>query len=395
MSNRLLHIAILALLFALVLLPNRVNLLVPVKSPEVLLFNHSDNTIKNLQGRKIFALSNKPLKIIHIGDSHVQAGIFSKTLKALLAQRFRTDYVSPGLVFPYSVMGTNNPVEYTSYHTGKWEFQKVNGAPNPIDAGVFGVYVKTSDSQATLSFALKPNANFNTSVNRVAIYFKSNSPDALPVLIEPKCSKSILSEHTIEFELDADADSVAVGFLLKIGSEITVYGLNLWNSNAQFIVSSAGLNGATLHGYTLARQLTSNLYSFNPDLVIVSLGTNDAYSNGFDSLNFSNDLASLMGKLGLALPNSLVMFTTPNDHLLNRKTINPNLQLAANIISEVANSHQTPVWDFYGLMGGGGSIRKWIKQGLASPDGVHLSPNGYRLQGELFYHALCNSGFIE
>ncbi|MEW5846481.1 MAG: GDSL-type esterase/lipase family protein [Bacteroidota bacterium] len=395
MSKRILHITILALLFALVLLPKRVHLLVPLKSRDVLLFNHSSNTIKNSQGMKVIALSDEPLKIIHIGDSHVQVGIFSNTLKALLAHRFHTDYVSPGLVFPYSVMGANNPVEYSSYHTGKWEFQKVNGATNPIDAGLFGASVKTSDCQATLSFTIKSNANFNTLVNRVTIYFQSSSPDALPVLLKPKCSKSILNEHSIEFELDADADSVAVGFLLKNGSEITIYGLNLWNRNAKFIVSSAGLNGATLHGFSLARQLTSNLYSFRPDLIIVTLGTNDAYSNGFDSLKFSNDLESLVGKLNFALPNSLVMFTTPNDHLIKRKALNPNLQLAANIISEVASSHQIPIWDFYGLMGGEGSIRKWIKQGLASPDGVHLSPKGYRLQGELFYHALCNSGFIE
>jgi len=389
-----LHTTILILILALVLLPHRVHLYVPATTPVVLLFNHSENTIKNSLSQKIVHTGN-PIKIIQLGDSHVQAGFISKTLKGLLAQRFRTHYVSPGMVFPCSVMGTHSPVEYTSYHKGKWEFQKVNGASNPLDAGVFGSYVETSDCLATLSFTLKPNANFDASVNRVAVYYHSASPDAAPILLEPKCSKTILAEHAIEFELDGDADSIAVGFLLKNGSPITVYGLNLWNTKTQFIVSSAGLNGATMHGFTLARQLTSNLGSFNPDLIIVSLGTNDAYSNSFDSLNFSNDLESLMSQLRHALPNSLVMFTTPNDHLLNRKSANTRVQVAANVIKVISTKHQIPVWDFYSLMGGKGSIQRWIRHGLAAPDGVHLTAKGYQLQGELFYLALFNSGFIE
>jgi len=75
--------------------------------------------------------------------------------------------------------------------------------------------------------------------------------------------------------------------------------------------------------------------------------------------------------------------------------MNIRVQVASNVIKEISTKHQLPVWDFYSLMGGKGSIQGWIRYGFAAPDGVHLTAKGYQLQGELFYHALYNSGFIE
>jgi len=395
MNRLVLHITGIAIFLILTLLPYQVSLLVPTKSPAILLFNHSANTIKNFFGQKIVVKPSKPLTIVHIGDSHVQAGILSRTVKMFLAREFQSQYVSPGLVFPYSVMGSNNPVEYTSYHTGRWEYQKVNGVKAPVDAGIFGVAVKTTDSLATISFKVKPNALFKTQVNRVGVFYQSASSYLTPILVEPKNVNPILHENFVEFELESEVDSVVIGFRAKNDFECTVYGVNLWNTKSKFSLSSVGLNGATVHGFSLAKQLLPNIKLVKPDIVIVSLGTNDAYSNLFDSLNFARDQENLINTIKSALPNPLIILTTPNDHLLNRKYMNIRVQVASNVIKEISTKHQLPVWDFYSLMGGKGSIQGWIRYGFAAPDGVHLTAKGYQLQGELFYHALYNSGFIE
>jgi hypothetical protein len=39
-------------------------------------------------------------------------------------------------------------------------------------------------------------------------------------------------------------------------------------------------------------------------------------------------------------------------------------------------------------MGGHGSIDQWVKHNLAARDRIHLSQEGYQLQGELFVKAL-------
>jgi len=395
MNRLLLHITSIAIFLILILLPYQVILLVPAKSSAILWFDYSANTIKNNFGQKVVVELNRPLTIVHFGDSHVQAGLFSRTVKTLLANEFQSEYVSLGMVFPYSVMGSNNPVEYTSYHTGRWEYQKINGAKAPIDAGIFGAAVRTTDSLATLSFKVRPNGHFKTQVNRVGVFYQSYSSYFTPILFEPQNVKPIFHGNYVEFELESDVDSVVIGFRAKNDSECIVYGVNLWNTKSQFSLSSVGLNGATVHGFSFAKQLLSNYQSVKPHVVVVSLGTNDAYSNIFDSLKFSLDLDNLIGTIKSASPSSLIVITTPNDHLINRNSTNIRVQVASNVIKEISTKHQLPLWDFYSLMGGKGSIQGWIRHGLAAPDGVHLSARGYKLQGELFYLALHNSGFID
>ena len=41
-------------------------------------------------------------------------------------------------------------------------------------------------------------------------------------------------------------------------------------------------------------------------------------------------------------------------------------------------------------MGGEGSIEEWYKQGLAAPDRLHLSKDGYKVQGQMFFEWLTN-----
>lgn len=394
--NRLIpNIFSITFLFILILLPYHIGLLDPTKLPAALLFNYSANTIKNCFDQKLVVDSNRPLTVVHIGDSHVQAGIFSRTLKRILARKFHSEYVSPGMVFPYSVMGSNNPVEYTSYYTGCWEYQRVNGANVPIDAGIFGAVVSTADSLATLTFKVKADTPFKTQFNRVGVLYRSTSPAFFPILIEPQNAKSILYEDVMEFELESEVDSIIIGFKAKKDYKCNVYGVNLWNTKSKFSLCSIGLNGATVHGFLFAKQFLSNFQSVKPHVVVVSLGTNDAYSNIFDSLKFSVDLDNLVGIIKSVLPKSLIMLTTPNDHLINSKNENNKVQVASNVIMEISTKHQIPVWDFYSLMGGKGSIHRWIRHGFAASDGIHLSARGYQFQGELFYQALYNSGFIE
>ena len=50
------------------------------------------------------------------------------------------------------------------------------------------------------------------------------------------------------------------------------------------------------------------------------------------------------------------------------------------------------VWDLYGIAGGKeNACANWQRAGMMRPDHVHYTPEGYRLQGELFYEAFINA----
>jgi lysophospholipase L1-like esterase len=54
----------------------------------------------------------------------------------------------------------------------------------------------------------------------------------------------------------------------------------------------------------------------------------------------------------------------------------------------LARRNQAAVWDFHAVMGGQGSIYRWMRDGLANRDGVHLTREGYALQARWLGDAL-------
>ena len=126
----------------------------------------------------------------------------------------------------------------------------------------------------------------------------------------------------------------------------------------------------------------------NPDLVVISLGVNDAYNLNFDDSVFYHYYDSLINIVKATLPNSNIILTTPGDGKRYRKTLlRENLSIR-NRILRLAKYHNCAVWDFFNVMGGLGSVNDWYKSGLCSRDYLHFNEKGYHLQGELFYEAI-------
>jgi len=53
-----------------------------------------------------------------------------------------------------------------------------------------------------------------------------------------------------------------------------------------------------------------------------------------------------------------------------------------------AKSERLALWDFYEVMGGAGSIDRWVSDSLASVDKIHLNTRGYGFQASLFFQSL-------
>ncbi|QKG80918.1 GDSL-type esterase/lipase family protein [Tenuifilum thalassicum] len=359
---------------------------------EHLLVNLDDNVIRNTRADM---LRDKSLvSIIHMGDSHVQAGIISSTLKKNIADRYGVAKMSPGLLFPYSILGSNNPVDYVSYHSGIWRFQKVNGAKTKIPSGLFGAYVVTSDSGATISFKLKQRNGIQPSFNRIGVFYKTMLNE-VPVVLTPQAIEVQRSEGYVEYAVNSEDDSLTIGFRNELNGEIIIQAVNLWHTHTPFSVSSTGLNGAAFSGYNKSIFIEEELKLLNPNCIIVSFGTNDSYTNVFDSTRFKRELKQFIEKVKTACPNSLVILTTPNDHLFEKAASNPNALMVSSMIKDFAEQRNLPYWDFYTIMGGYSSISSWMDLGFAAPDGIHFKPKGYELQANLLFDAMLKTNIFE
>ena len=129
----------------------------------------------------------------------------------------------------------------------------------------------------------------------------------------------------------------------------------------------------------------------NPDLVIISIGTNEGNSRDFDNEAYKMDYLSLLDSVNRAAPGAAVLLTVPNDSYLLKRYINRNTAKMRETIFNIANTYHYGVWDFYSVMGGLNSVKLWYDFGLMNNDHIHFNKQGYLLKGELFYAALMKS----
>ena len=145
--------------------------------------------------------------------------------------------------------------------------------------------------------------------------------------------------------------------------------------------------------------------ALSPDLIIVSLGTNEAFGKMTDA-TFRMNINDFVTELRRANPSSRLLLVTPSEcqrrtsRRVRRKgkgrryrtvssySVNSNVKRMRDVIVAYGSDNGIPVYDWYEVAGGTGSSAKWLADKTLNKDRVHLTYKGYQLQGNLFTDAL-------
>ena len=174
-------------------------------------------------------------------------------------------------------------------------------------------------------------------------------------------------------------------------SRATLYGIVLENDTQQGILyHMIGVNGAMFRHYNATPNFFPQVRELHPDLIIVSLGTNESSGETFNEKWFYDHVNRMISTLRLQVPYADILLMTPSDAYRGRKFENPNAGKAKDVLLRYGQEHKLSVWNFYEVMGGFGAIDEWYRNGLAQRDRLHLTRMGYKLQGQLLYGALMN-----
>lgn len=339
------------------------------------------------------------LNIMHIGGSHVQAGVFT--------QQFRNNLlgIAPDLmggqyfVFPFSAGGTNNPSHYTVKYAGKWSYCR-NAVSREGDKrmGLAGAAVTTSDNGASISIISRErNANENSpcfEFDKITVLGFSDTDDTEPIVRLDSTTILGVRDDAIEayvFKLPRFTDSVCIAFDTVPG-EFTITGILLENGMPGINVHGVGVNGASLPSYLRCEAFEQDLRLIKPDLVIFGIGINDAAEKDFSKEQFKRNYKQLIDIIQRVNPDCALLFITNNDSYrkVSRKKyqVNPNGILVQQAFHEMGEQYGAAVWDQFDIMGGLKSMASWQKNSLAQKDKVHFTNAGYKLLGDLLYNAL-------
>ncbi|MDE7412063.1 MAG: hypothetical protein K2M94_08500 [Paramuribaculum sp.] len=360
---------------------------------------------------KLYIALNKstkiPVSIVHIGDSHLQADIATAQVRNFL----QYDYgdAGRGLIVPWKMNGTNEPRDYAITSRKPWSYVKLMSGDWKRTMGFTGSSISPATRMSEISFSTSEKDDYNPfsaiTIFHKGQFFVTGITDARGALIPYKATPSQDYTH-IEFLNDVTNITV----MFESAGDLTVFGANLIGNRPGIFYHVIGNNGATYDTYNRIGNVGVGISPLQPSLIIVSLGTNDAFGK-FNSRNFTNSLNSFITNLRQANPDAAILLVTPSEcqrvkytkvpgkrrkgkrrspstRRVAGYTINPDILEVRNAIMEYGKEHHIPVYDWYEVAGGTNSSSKWIDDGLFGKDRVHYTYKGYNLHGYLLYQAL-------
>ena len=340
------------------------------------------------------------VNVVHIGDSHIQADFFSGTVR----ENFHHDFgnAGRGFVFPYRVAKTNEPYSYKTSTNVVWDAKRNVFPDRPLPIGAGGITIETFDSNAVINFSLSEKNTIDYSFNKLTLFHeKGKASYDYIVCDEYNCGiGEINSKDTSSFLSTVTFEKPVKQFILKCKVNDTlskcarIYGLSIENGKRGVLYHMIGVNGAEYRHYNYSKYFQEQMKVMQPQLVIISMGTNEGFHKGFNAEIFYAQIDTFITTIKNKNPGTVFLLTTPADSYRKQgrsKLPNPDMLKARQTVVKYANERNIAYWDLYEVMGGFKSMAKWFASGLTAKDKLHFSKKGYIIQGTLFYEALKRS----
>ncbi len=343
------------------------------------------------------------VSVIHLGDSHVQAGHFTVPIRKSFTQRWGDGGI--GWVAPFRLLGTNPPI-HTNVRASTAGTSGIKITEKDYDReSPTGIVLQTKESgDITYTFQCRGGQTFD----RIVIYRQRETG---PFTLSGD-SLHTLTQDTLTRE-PIVTDTLLVGRYVS-SAEVTApasavwYGASLERTSGGVLVHTIGYNGATYYTYGKG-SFASSVTILRPRLIILSLGTNESVSRSFSRNGFGAEVARMVQSLRASNPDCAIVLTSPlanyqkirtahkrrRGKRRRRRTVyrttyraNTNCQLVADELQQQARELGCGYIDLFAHFGGAAGAGQLLSDGILSGDRVHLTAAGYNKVGEAIATAL-------
>lgn len=361
----------------------------------------------------LMARKDTVLTIVHLGDSHIQAGHYPGKVMRLMHQQFGN--AGRGWVAPFKLSRTNEPDDYfISSVVRDWVAGRCIQKNRKCMIGLGGIGIQSASPSINMDIWIAPVNGAGYAFNQAILYRGDKSMPLLPAgkwkdsvrvsLSSVPCLPGVLADTfqisclTDTLQLHSSRQKPGTNQLLPASSfKNLYYGFSLTNGGPGILYHMVGVNGAMFVNYT-DEEYIRQLALLKPSLLIVSLGTNETFGRRFTSTEFKEQIEDFLSLVRKYMPETTLLLTTPPEcykrAYVKKKRVyvrNENTQRAAQAIVEVAERHGIACWDLFTATGGRNSSAKWQKAKLLGRDRIHFTKEGYQEQGSLLYRALMQS----
>lgn len=385
------------------------------------------------------------INIVHIGDSHIQAGFITEPIKTSFQSSFGNGGI--GFSFPYELVRTNGPMNVRYITNVAWSSWPNTRAVSDIQVGLGGYGLSTQSKDFVLQLFTE-----NNEFDKIKLIYPTKEPqfrisvstDPLEVTSQVKAGgkthkirrgeslsaisrKYGVSVAQIKKENKLKNNTIHPNKILRIPTRNTVkisnikisdnimfaemnskpfhsvytsdtplkrvtifpeidvfkYTLNgfvLESKNPGIIYHTIGVNGAHISDYQKYSLFFDQLPILEPDLIIISLGTNESFAR-MSVEEYMYQMDNFITKLKNTNKDATVLVTTPPPSMFRRMKENTYVRDYTDVL---IHQKKYPVWDLYTHMDGSAGIKTGRFAPLMARDKIHYTKNGYELQGYMF-----------
>ncbi len=414
---------------------------------------------------KLRALQNSKtgkVRIVHIGDSHIQADLFTGKIRKEFHETFGNGGF--GFSFPFSLAKTNGSRSISYQSESSWESLRNVAQTNEktTSIGVGGIIVGTHDKDFAIEVQIKdtaygfnsfsiistnPDNSFLIAQDRIARVTtqKSTSPKQISHTIKKGETLSSIGKKyrisvpEIKKVNHLSSSLLSVGKIISIPSkqkktttksivtygynnikpmkyehnfftyhsdtvinhlfvrpqqngpaECTINGFVYEKESSGVVYSNIGINGSKCSDFNKTPLFYQQLPLLRPELIIISLGTNESFS-AVTSEEFMNQLLAMIQSIRSTNPSVAILVTTPPPSQLRNRTRNSFISEYTDQIVQNAEIYGYAVWNMYEQLGKDSQIEYMASKGILGNDRVHYSKAGYNTQATYFSNSFRNA----
>jgi lysophospholipase L1-like esterase len=340
------------------------------------------NKLKNIQ-------NEKKVNIVHIGDSHVQGDFFSSVVRNFLQEEFGNGGL--GYVFAYNLAKTNSESSGYVVFSSKdsWRSCRISkkaSCSSDAEFGISGYSLSTQDIDFRILLEVPKHYKFD----KITLFY---TDDVSPFSLKNDLGAANMIGIEYEYKYFAKYSSAAPITNVSISrnnnyanykslNNYNFHGAFLENDSVGLIYSSIGVNGAKAVDFANNSMFLEHIAALSPDLIVVSFGTNEAFSD-ISSEVFVSQIEDLISKIIGKCTDATVLITTPPLSFMKKTETNFIHQYA----QDIAKTKHYAVWDLHKLTHDLYSAANGSNT-LFAKDKIHYSADGYRQTAALFANAI-------
>ncbi len=370
------------------------------KRPVLPAFEPVDRALAHVQ-RALFELEHgartEHVRVLWLGDSHGQADFWSGRLRTRLAERFGD--AGPGFLFTGYKNYRHDGVKLDV--AGRWRMlPKSPVSTRRQGDGVFGLgglafeprsgearfAAVVGEGAAGRRFTLDVCHRFTAPSGSLTIRFEGDD-GAQSVTVTPNDSANDGLLHAVHRIRAGRVELVPRGATQLCGAVVESE-LEPPGAGPGVVVDTLAINGARV-GTALAWERdpwAAEVARRSPALVIIEYGTNEAGDPSPPYEAVGRQIGELVDRIRTAAPGADCLVVSPTD----RADAEERTSAMRDAMRSAAASNGCAWFDAWELLGGRGATTRLAKEAppRAQPDGVHLTPRGYRALGDALYEAI-------